>query len=312
MVKKRPISVFGNNSSSYDICNEIDTSLFVQKPYLRTDYIDSNIEDIDSKNQYKNRNLPDPISIREAASKNNVDNNFNDPSIIKNTDRVDFKDKNLDKVHSIKVNSFPTLEEQLTLKYYVDQAISQGVDDSSLLRLDLDENLDEQDSIVLNSSLTLPKTILKLPTKSYVNRRLNEPSINRNNTHVDFNDKILDNVRFVKVNSMPAVREHLKPKNYVDHAISHWLDELSMLGLDPHEQFKLAEQDSMVLNSNLTSPKTIIELPTKSYVDSLREISRNRRDLSSVYDDQDIEFQNKKITNLDSVSVKRNPSSDHE
>ena len=63
---------------------KIDTSLFVQKPYLRTNYIEANIEeDIDLKNQYRIKNLPDPISIREAASRNYVDNLFNDPSIIK-------------------------------------------------------------------------------------------------------------------------------------------------------------------------------------------------------------------------------------
>ena len=44
-----PINVFGNsNSNNSD--NKIDTSLFVQKPYLRHNYIESNIEeDIDLK-----------------------------------------------------------------------------------------------------------------------------------------------------------------------------------------------------------------------------------------------------------------------
>ena len=64
-----PINVFGN-SNSHDNGNKIDTSLFVQKPYLRTNYIESNIEeDIDMKNQYRIKKLPDPISIREATSK---------------------------------------------------------------------------------------------------------------------------------------------------------------------------------------------------------------------------------------------------
>ena len=49
-----PINVFGsssNNSSG----NKKDTSLFVQKSYLRTNYIEANIEeDIDLRNQYKN------------------------------------------------------------------------------------------------------------------------------------------------------------------------------------------------------------------------------------------------------------------
>ena len=44
-----PINVFGNsNSNNSD--KKIDTSLFVQKPYLRTNYIEANIEeDIDLK-----------------------------------------------------------------------------------------------------------------------------------------------------------------------------------------------------------------------------------------------------------------------
>ena len=42
------INVFGNNSSSYDKGNKNDTSLFVQKPYLRHKYIEAKIEeDID-------------------------------------------------------------------------------------------------------------------------------------------------------------------------------------------------------------------------------------------------------------------------
>ena len=42
--------------------------------------------------------------------------------------------------------------------------------------------------------------------------KFNDPHLIKNNDHADFDDKKLDNVRFVKVNSMPAVREHLTPK----------------------------------------------------------------------------------------------------
>ena len=38
-----PISVFGN--SSHDNNNKMYTSLFVQKPYLRTNYIEAKIEE---------------------------------------------------------------------------------------------------------------------------------------------------------------------------------------------------------------------------------------------------------------------------
>ena len=79
-----PINVFGSSSTSHDNGNKIDTSLFVQTPYLRATYIESNLEeDVDLKNHLRCKNLPDPISIREAASKNYVDNKFIDPSIKK-------------------------------------------------------------------------------------------------------------------------------------------------------------------------------------------------------------------------------------
>ena len=44
---------------------------------------------------------------------------------------------------------------------------------------------------------------------------------------------------------------------------------------------------------------TIIEITTKPYVDSLHENNRNRRDLSSVFNDQDNEFDNYKLNSLD-------------
>ena len=116
----------------------------------------------------------------------------------------------------------------------------------------------------------------------------------------------------LNLNIKPAVGEHLTAKFYVDYAFSNSVDESSLLRLDPDEKLKLDEQDSIILNSTLTSPKTIIKIPTKSYVDSLHESSRNRRDLSSVLNDQDNEFYNNNLTNLDSVTVNRNPSSDNE
>ena len=78
-----PINVFGNsNSNNSD--NEIDTSLFVQKPYRRSNFIEANIEeDIDSKNEYRIKSLPNPTSMGEPVSKDYVDNTFKDHSIIK-------------------------------------------------------------------------------------------------------------------------------------------------------------------------------------------------------------------------------------
>ena len=157
-----------------------------------------------------------------------------------------------------------------------------------------------------------PISIREAASKTYVDNKFKDPSIIQNNAHIDLNDKNNTNARFIQVNQMPQIDFHLTAKLYVDQAVYYWLDELSLLRLDPEEKLKLDEQDSIILNSALTSPRTIIELPTKTYVDSLHEINRNRRDLSSVFNDQDNEFDNSKLTNLDSVIVNREPFSDNE
>ena len=124
--------------------------------------------------------------------------------------------------------------------------------------------------------------------------------------------KNLDEVRFVKVNSLPVVREHLTPKLHVYKAISHSVDESSLSRFHPQEKINLHEQDSITLSSSLTSPKKMIYLPYKSFVDSLHEHNRSRRDLSSLYNNQDDEFDNNEWTNLNSITVNRNPSLDHD
>ena len=119
-----PINVFRN--SSHDNNKKNDTSLFVQKHYLRTNYKEINIEkDIDLKNQFRIKNLPDPISIREAASKDNVDNKFNDPSIIKNSEHIDLNDRNITNARFIQVIQLPQIDSHLTAKLYVDNSIDE-------------------------------------------------------------------------------------------------------------------------------------------------------------------------------------------
>ena len=305
-----PINVFGNSSNNSD--NKIDTSLFVQKTYLRSNYVEVNIEqDIDLKNQYIIKNLPDPISIGEPVSKNYVDNKFNDPTILKNSAHIDLNDKNITNAKFIQVNQLPQIDSHSTAKLYVDNAISDGVNEQSLLRLGPDEKL-KQDTIILNYTLSTPKTIIELPTIKYVDKKFDDPSIIKNTDHVDFNDKILDNVKWIKVNSFPTIPEHLTAKINDDNAIFEGVNERSQLKIHPDEKLNLDEQNSLLLNSTLTLPNTIIELPTKSYVDSLHESSRNRRDLSSVLNDQDNESDNNKLTNLNSVTVNRNATSDNE
>ena len=76
-------NVFGNsNSNNSD--NKIDTSLFVQKPYLRTNYIESDLaEDIDLKNQYRIINLLRPQKNSDAVCESYLDNLFTASSIVK-------------------------------------------------------------------------------------------------------------------------------------------------------------------------------------------------------------------------------------
>ena len=111
-----PTNVFGN-SNSKNTNNKIGPSVFVEKCYLRTKYVEASIEVIDLKNQYRIKNLPDPISIREAASKNFVD-------IFLNND-IDFSDVKLENIKFVKVNYQPAVNEHLTPKIYVETAIDE-------------------------------------------------------------------------------------------------------------------------------------------------------------------------------------------
>ena len=268
-----PINVFGNSSNNSE--HEIDTSLFVPKPYLRTNYIESNIEeDINMKNQFRIKNLPDPISIREACSKNYVDSLFNDVSIIKNNAHIDLNDRNITNARFIQVNQLPQITSHLTAKLYVDNAIADCVDERSLLRLypDSISKLYERGYIVLDSTETSTRTSMEIPTKDYVDNKFNDPSLIKNVDNVNFNNKYIDNVGWVKVNKWPKDVQHLTSKLYVDNAI----------------------QD------------------IKSAIVNLHELNKNKRDLSSVFNDQDNEFDNNKLTNLDSITVNRNPNLDNE
>ena len=119
-----PINVSGN--SCHDDKSKIDTSLFVQKPFLRKNYVESDLEDdIDLKNQYRIKNVLDPISIREVCSKNYVDNLFNDSSIVKNDTHIDLNDGNITNARFIQVNQLPKIVSHLTAKLYVDISIDE-------------------------------------------------------------------------------------------------------------------------------------------------------------------------------------------
>ena len=161
------INVFGNSSNNDG--NKIDTSLFVQKPYLRTTYTESNIEeDIDLKTQYKIKKLPDPTNLQDAYSKNYVDNKFNDPSIIKNNAHIDLNDRNITNARFIQVNQLPQIDSHLTAKLYVDNTINEA----TLVRNNQDNdfsnyNLTNINSITLNTQAVNDNQVI---TKAYVDQ----------------------------------------------------------------------------------------------------------------------------------------------
>ena len=96
-------------------------------------------EDIDSKNQYRIKKLPDPISIRKAWSKNYVDNT------LKND--FDFNDVKLENIKFVKVNYQPAVNEHLTPKIYVDNAI----DEPSSIRNNQNIVFNKNNSTIINS-----------------------------------------------------------------------------------------------------------------------------------------------------------------
>ena len=224
-----PINVFGNSSNNSE--QKIDTSLFVQKPFLRTNYIEANIEeDIDLKNQFRIKNVPDPISIREAASKNYVDNLFNDPSIIKNNSHIDLNDRNITNARFIQVNQMPQIDSHLTAKLYVDNSI----DEVSLVRNNKDNdfgnyNLTNINSITLNKPAENDNEVI---TKAYVDqfhqenersRRdvgldfYNESSdLVKNNQDNDLNDNKLKNLDSIQINRKPSSDNEVSNKKYID------------------------------------------------------------------------------------------------
>ena len=105
-----PTIVFGKSSNNSE--NGIDTSLFVQNFYLRTNFNESNIEeDIDIKNKLRIKNLSCPSESTVAACKFYFHSGLNDPSMNRNNTHVDCNDENLVNVQSVKVNSLPQLFE---------------------------------------------------------------------------------------------------------------------------------------------------------------------------------------------------------
>ena len=220
-----PINVFGNSSNNSG--SKIDTSLFVQKPYFRTNYIESNIEeDIDLKNQYGIKNLTDPISIREPAPKHNVDNLFNDPSIVKNTEQFDLNDRNITNAEFIQVNQLPQIDSHLTAKLYVDTQIDQPsvVRNNQDNDFSYDNKITNLDSIKINRN---PTSDNEVSNKKYIDDELDKNTILRfnqtleNHLEVSVGNDTYNLTKYNKI-SITDVTE-IKFPNTVSHLLQKWI-----------------------------------------------------------------------------------------
>ena len=177
-----PINVFGNSSNNSE--QKIDTSLFVQKPYLRTNYIEANIEeDLDLKNQYRIKNLPNPTNLQDACSKNYVDNAINEISLVRNNRDNDFGNNNLTNINSITLNTQAVNDNQVITKTYVDQFHQEN--ERSRRDVGLDFHNESSDLV-------------------------------KNNQDNDLNDKKLTNINSITIRNKPTEDNHVSNKKYVD------------------------------------------------------------------------------------------------
>ena len=143
----------------------------------------------------------------------------------------------------------------------------------------------------------------------------NDPSIIKSTAHINLNEGNITNAWSIQVNQWPQFDSHVAVELYVGWSV----EESSLLRLDPDENLKLDEQNSIFLNSFSTLPKTKIEIPKKAYFDSLHdENERNRKDLGLAFhdeevvlvkDNQDNNFNDNKLSNIDTITINRKPTS---
>ena len=191
-------------------------------------------EDIDLKNQYKNKNLPDPINIQGACSKNCVDNSFNDLSIIKNTEYIVLNDRNITNARFLQVNQLHQIDSHLIGQLYVDNAIDESSKARNYQDTDFNNyNLKNTNSITLTTQAVHDNQII---TMAYVDQfhQGNERSrpddlgidfcdesidlveINQDN---DFNDNKLTNIDSITIKRNPILDEEVSNKKYIDNEL---------------------------------------------------------------------------------------------
>ena len=168
------MNVFGSTSSTNQA--NMDTTLFVQKPYLRTNYLESDIEeDIDMKQKFKIKNLVDPTNEFDAANKTYFDRNINESTLLRiptyeplTNDYVSLKNLESNKV--IKLATTNYVKNDISMKIY-------------------NKTNEIIDSIDIANHDFTPK-IVTLPTKEYIGSKLTETN-NRARRSISENSDIM-------------------------------------------------------------------------------------------------------------------------
>ena len=284
----------------------------VTKSYVRANYNESSMEeDIDMKNQFKIKNLPNPSNLQDPTTKYYVDsktNNFvpiselDNNSIVRNNKNNNFNGNTITGLESIYVNRDPQYDLELTTKQYTDKSI----DEFSLLRLHKDEKLQlaGKDFITLESNLTTPKTLLYIPLNTNLVRR------DRDN---DFDNHSLYNVSSISVTSQAVNDNELVSKAYVDSF--HQENERTRrdVGLEFYDESNdlvKNNQNNDFNNNEITNvksiqinddPITLQDVTNKKYVDTTLDetsILRNNKQNS---------LNNNELINVKSIQISNDP-----
>ena len=144
-----PNNVFGNSSNNSD--NKIDTSLFVKKPYLRHNYIETDIDhDINLKNQYRIINIANPINDKDSVNKIYIDNKivYIIKKNIQNNDYISFLDNDNNEYRLVKYHDEKLLTDETLFSL-------NNIENRTNTKWN-SENLDQNGSDAL-SSLIAPK-----------------------------------------------------------------------------------------------------------------------------------------------------------
>ena len=130
----------------------------------------------------------------------------------------------------------------------------------------------------------------------------------KNTAHVDFDNINLDNNRFVKVNSLSPVQEHLTINFCVDNAV--FLP--TLVKSNQNNGFNNKNLTKIIIITINSEPTGDYHFANKSCVDSLSENDRHTHDLSIVLNDPFNELDNNKLTRLDSIRLSRKAILDEE